>query len=115
MTSASSNEGESEMMMNGEGSAASGITTTEELQVNQMSENYDDEDDCTCLLSPGALIAVVVSSSLLGICLLVWAVSYCTKKKALAATPIPPIATKVVERDLEEATTHSDSPSTDDL
>ena len=71
-----------------------------------MSDNYDDEDDCTCLLSPGALIAVVVSSSLLGVCLHVRAVSYCTKKMTMAATPIPPVTTKVVERDLEEATTH---------
>jgi hypothetical protein len=93
------------------------MTTTEELQFNQMNGSYDDEEDCPCLLSPGALIAIVVSSGLLGICLIVWAVSYCTKKKTMAAaTPsIPTTSTKVIEEDLEEATIHSDTPSTDDF
>jgi hypothetical protein len=111
-SSSVSTESEPDMMMSGGASSVSGTTATEELQFNQMNESYDDEEDCPCILSPGALIAVVVSSGLLGICLIVWAVSFCTKKKAMAATPAP--ATKV-EQDLEEATIHSDSPSTDDL
>jgi hypothetical protein len=118
-TTSSSGSTESEpdmMMMSGgaeETSSISGTTTTEELQFNQMNDSFADEEDCPCILSPGALIAVVITSGLLGICLIVWAVSYCTKKKALAAAT-PVLTPKVLDEDLEVATTHSDSPSTED-